>query len=228
MQTNRKSALIAGMALIIMALAAVFSFGYAHNSLVIPNQPDITVSNLKSSKSLFILEILGWILILLCDIAVSVALYVFFKNENRKLALHTAATRIIYSAILGTAIFFLGRILFVLKDTEIINNVVMSDLNSFKNTWSFGLIVFGVHLILLGVLSLQSKFIHRFWGVLLFFSGACYFLIHSTLQIFPEYESQVQTAEMILSLPMAFAEIGFAIWLLAFGGKPKIIYRNLT
>jgi hypothetical protein len=228
MQTNRKSALIAGIAIITMALAAVFSFGYAHNLLVIPNQPDITLSNLKTSKSLFILEILGWMIILLCDIIVAVALYVYFKNENRKLALYTAAARLIYSAILGVAIFFLLRILFLLNDSENFAGTVMSNLDSFKTTWSFGLIIFGIHLFLLGLLAIKSRLIHNIWGILLIFAGISYSFIHASNFLFPEFESQIKTAEMVLSVPMAFAEIGFAIWLFARGGKPKIIYRNLS
>ena len=125
MKTNRKPAIIAGTALIIMAVAAAFSFGFVHSSLIIPANPEATVKNLKSSETLFMLEILGWILILLCDIIVAVALYVFFKNENRKLAFYTAAARLIYSAILGVAIFFLLRILFLPNDSENFAGTVM-------------------------------------------------------------------------------------------------------
>ena len=35
----------------------------------------------------------------------------------------------------------------------------------------------------------------------------------------PPFESPIANAEMILSLPMAIAEIGFAFWLLIRGGK---------
>jgi hypothetical protein len=226
MKSNRKSALIAGIYLIIMAVAAGFTFGYAHNSLVIPENPEATLSNLQSSKTLFVAEIFGWSLILLCDIVVSFALYFFFKNENQKLASYAAVARLIYSAILGVAIFYLAQILSLFSRTNNTANEVMANLESFKTYWSFGLIIFGIHLSLLGTLALKSKLIRNFWGVLLIFAGISYSLIHSFYFLFPDLESNIKTAETILSLPMAFSEISFAFWLIIRGGKPKILYQN--
>lgn len=227
MNTQRKSALIAGIALLLMAVAAGFAFGYAHNLLVIPENPEATLSNLQSSKILFVTEIIGWVLILLCDIVVSFALYFFFKYENQKLASYTAAARLIYSAILGVAIFYLAQILSLLSRTNNAANEVMSNLESFKTYWSFGLIIFGIHLSLLGTLTFKSKFIHNSWGVLLIFAGISYSLIHSSYFLIPEFGSYIKTAENILSIPMAVAEIGFAFWLIIRGGKPRIVFRNI-
>ncbi|MBN2774257.1 MAG: DUF4386 domain-containing protein, partial [Prolixibacteraceae bacterium] len=97
MKTERKSALIAGFALILMAVAAAFSFGYVHNSLVVPGNTESTVNNLKSSGLLFKAEIMGWTLILILDVVVAWALYNFFRNENRKLSAAMAWLRIVYS-----------------------------------------------------------------------------------------------------------------------------------
>ena len=157
MKPTRKSALVAGIALLVMAVAAGFTYGYIHNTLVVPGNSEATLNNLESHQFLFTLEILGWIFILLCDVVVAWALYVFFRNENRRLSLFTAATRIIYSAILGAAIYYLIQV----NGTESVN-IVMSYLHNFENTWSLGLIIFGFHLFLLGALVLKSKRIHNF------------------------------------------------------------------
>lgn len=226
MTTYRKSALIAGIALIIMAAMAAFSFGYVHNSLVIPGDSEATFSNLKASKSLFQMEVIGWVIILICDIAVSLALYFFFRNENRKLSFNTAAARLVYSAILGLAIFYLLQMLNLLGATENFTDIVFSKLSAFKTAWSFGLIIFGIHLFLLGMLAYKSKLIHNFWGILLIFAGISYSLIHASYSIFPDFESQIKMAENVLSAPMAIAETGFAIWLIIRGGKPKVIFQK--
>lgn len=233
MKTNRKFALIAGIALIFMAVAAAFSYGYVHNTLVIPGNPETTVSNLKSNRLLFMIEVLGWHFILLCDAVVAWALYNFFKNENRKLSLLTAGLRVVYTAILGVAIFHFIYILKILNGTftiasESVNQKVMFHLKSFETIWSFGLIIFGFHLLLLGFLVLKSKTIHNIWGITLLFAALSYILIHSSKLLLPEFESQVKTIEMMLSLPMAFGEIGFAVWLIIRGGKPKTVYRYIT
>ena len=226
MTTTRKPALIAGISLMVMAIAAGLSFGYIHSSLVIPTDAEVTVNNLKESKALFRIEVFGWILILVCDIAVALALYFFFKNENRELSFFTAAARLVYSAILGFAIFFLVQILNLLGGTADITGAVMSKLNAFKTAWSYGLIIFGIHLVLLGLLVLQSKLIHNFWGILLIFAGISYSFIHVSNFLFLDFETQIKAIEAILSLPMAVAEIGFAFWLIIRGGKPRTLFQK--
>jgi len=226
MTTTRKSALIAGISLIVMAFAAGFSFGYIHSSLVNPVDAEATVNNLLASKALFQMEVFGWIIILICDIVVALALYFFFKNEDRELSFFAATARLVYSAILGFAIFYLIQILNLLGENDDIAGSVMSKFDAFKAAWSYGLIIFGIHLFLLGLLALKSKFIRSFWGILLLFAGISYSFIHTSNFLFPEYESQLKTAEMILSLPMTVAEVGFAVWLIIRGGKPRTVFQK--
>ncbi len=231
MKTQRISALTTGTALIIMAVAAIFTFGYIHNSLVIPGDATSTVQNLQTSRTLFKVEIFGWLYIFILDAIVAAALYVFFKDENRKLALATAGLRFVYTAILGLAIFNLSGILEVLNGNLVfpsdeINSTVINALDSFTKTWTLGLIVFGFHLLVLGILALKTRYIHRFFGIFLSFAGVSYIVISSLKILFPEFESQIKTAEMILSIPMALGELGFAFWLIFRGGKPVILFRN--
>ena len=230
MITNRKFALLAGVALLVMAVTAAFSFGYAHNTLVIPGNPHATVQNLKSNELLFISEILGWHIILLCDILVAWALFHFFKNENRKLSVFASGLRFVYSAILGVAILNFIYILKIVNGNveiapEIADQEIMHFFKSFEIQWSFGLIIFGFHLLLLGLLAFKSKDIHRFWGILLIFAAVSYIIIHSVKFLLPEFESQIKFVENVLSLPMAFGEIGFAFWLIFRGGKPVVNYE---
>ncbi len=230
MKTSRKSALTAGFALVVMAAVAAFTYGYAHNVLVIPNNPEETFNLLNSSRILFRTEILGWFLILILDVVVTWALYSFFKNENKKLSIFTAGLRIIFVIIFAVAFYNFISILEILYQNpalvpQLASRQIMNHLNSFESTWSFALIIFGFHLISLGVLSFKSQSIHNVWGILLVFAGASYSLIHGTKVLFPAFENQIKTAEMILSLPMAFGEIGFAFWLIFRGGKHKIKYK---
>jgi hypothetical protein len=174
---------------------------------------------------------LGWQLILVLDVIVAWGLYQFFKNENRKLSAITAGFRIVFVVVFGVAIFNLFPILKITNgnpesSTELMNQRILSHLNSFENIWSIALIIFGFHLLFLGILAIKSKPINRFWGISLVFAAISYILINSFHQILPDYESQITTAEMILSLPMAFGEVGFAFWLVFRGGKNQVLYRR--
>lgn len=90
-----------------MAIAAYFSYGYVHGSLVVQGDPSATLNNLRSSNMLFRAEIFGWLLILICDIVVAWAFYLILKPIDKKLSLLGAWFRLIYSAILGIAILSL-------------------------------------------------------------------------------------------------------------------------
>ena len=142
-----------------------------------------------------------------------------------------AWVRVIYSGILGLAIINLIQILQILNRVTGSVSIaktwqIMNHFFAFENTWSLSLILFGVHLLLLGVLVFQSKRIHLLWGILLIIAAISYIGIHSAKQLFPEFDGLIKTAETILMLPMTLGEIGFAFWLVIRGGKPKIIYSN--
>ncbi len=221
MKTKRKAAMAAGVALIVMSVAAAFAYGYVHNTLFIAENPQESFTNLQSNAMLFGAEIITWLLILLCDLVVALALYFFFKKVNERLSAATALVRIFYSAILGFAIYFLSLIF---GETNV--DRIMFLLHNFENTWSIGLILFGLHLFMLGLLVIQSKSVPDLWGILLLFAAVSYSFVHSSKLFFPEFDAVITTVEMVLSIPMAVAEIGFAIWLLLKGGKEKTVYQS--
>ncbi|WP_417611951.1 DUF4386 domain-containing protein [Owenweeksia hongkongensis] len=210
-------AIIAGASLLLMAITAGFSFGYAHSQIVQLGDANTTLQNLLNSKGLFQAEILGWCLILVLDVIVAWALYHFFKSVNKSISALTAWIRIIYSIILGMAIAQLMNICNLFTETnEVTAQLVMHHFQSFENIWTLGLIVFGFHLIGLGYLALKSRL--RFWGVLLIVAGFSYSLV-CTLKQFQSLESLAANLEIILSIPMTVGELGFAVWLLIRGKK---------
>jgi hypothetical protein len=73
MKSKRKSALTAGISLIIIALAAFFSYGFVHGSIVVQGDASATFNNIMSSNMLFKAGILGWLIILILDIVVAKA-----------------------------------------------------------------------------------------------------------------------------------------------------------
>ena len=93
----KTAALTAGTSLIITALAAFFSYGYAHGTLVNFEDAGATLDNLMSSSMLFKAEILGWLIVLICDIIVAWAFYVFLKPYHYHLSLLGAWFRLIYN-----------------------------------------------------------------------------------------------------------------------------------
>ncbi len=227
---EKKHGVIAGISLIIMAVTAGFAFGYAHNKLV-TNSPDITLNNLTANKTLFFAELSGWSLIFITDLIVAISLYYFFRKTSKQVSIITAGIRIVYTLLLGISILQLFKIIPVLS----VDNIIAEELTIYETTlhlqqfeklWSVGLIIFGLHLIGLGYLSVKSKSVPSLFGYLLYFAGVCYSFLHSSRQSNFFDTAAINSIENILALPMALAEILLAFWLIYNGLKKSPLKSN--
>lgn len=225
--SQRKSALTAGLSLVIMALAAFFSYGFVHGSLVVQGDAGATFDNILSSSSLFKSEILGWVIILIADVLVAWALYVYLEPLNKSLSVLAAWLRLIYSAILGIAIMSLIVVLLLSRHmddlssfkVEQIQALMMLGFEAFEAIWSVGLILFGGHLLIVGYVAFKSVGIPKIISLLLLLAGIGYMLIHLGETLLPEYEGVISVLNLVFTLPMVVGELGFGVWLLFRGGR---------
>ncbi|MGE7675260.1 DUF4386 domain-containing protein [Lysinibacillus sp. NPDC094403] len=223
---RRKSALIGGTALIIMALAAFFSYGFVHENLVLHENASATFNNLKSSIRLFKAEIFGWIIILITDIIVTWAFYIFLEPINRSLALLAAWLRLTYTTILGIAIL---NLVFVLLLSNGTNNLTfnidqlqahtMLFLEAFETIWAIDLIIFGGHLLVISYIAFKSSEIPKVISILLLIAAIGYIIINLCITFFSQYDVIISILKLIFNVPMVLGELGFGIWLLIRGGK---------
>jgi len=232
MSTNkRRNALIAGISLLVMAIAAGFSYGYVYGNTILEEDPQATYHQLRLLASQFYAGLGGWILIFLTDLIVAWTLYLFFRDVNRNLSLMTALVRFAYAAFLGFALVHLFRIIPFIRGAETTvaetaGQQILTLAGLFTGIWSLGLMIFGIHLIGLGLLSMRSVSVPRWLGILLLFAGASYFLLNFAVSVFPGSERAVAAVEKILSVPMALGEILFALWLIIRGGKAGSVSRK--
>ncbi len=86
----RRAALIAGLGLFIMVIAAPFAELYVYPKLIVAGNAAETAKNIISNKALFISCIFGYLVTFICDVLVAWALYVLLKPVNENLSLLTA------------------------------------------------------------------------------------------------------------------------------------------
>lgn len=208
-----------GYSLILMAVVAGFSIGYAFPKFFDVNQLEITHSNLSGNLQLYLSMLIGIVLIIILDILISWTIYQFFKNDNKKVALMSFILRIIYAAIFGVATYFLFANLGQGNNNELLN----SNFNSFETVWTLGLIVFGLHLLAVGILMKFHRNIPKALWILTLIAGIFYVVVHILKLMLPQLSEFTETLNNILALPMALGELGLAIWLIIKGGKPKSI-----
>ncbi|MEI4831573.1 DUF4386 domain-containing protein [Bacillus sp. FJAT-53711] len=226
---QRKYALTAGILLIIMALVSFFSYGFAHASLVVKGNASATFHNIMSSNILFKAEIFGWIIILISDIVVAWAFYIFLKPIHKNLSLLGAWLRLTYATILGIAILNLIFALLLTKHTDYLSLFktdqlqaqMMLFLEAFQSIWSIGLIIFGGHLMVVGYVAFKSNSIPKVISILLLLASIGYIVIHLCNTFLPEYDGVISILNLVFSVPMIAGELGFGIWLLFKGGKVR-------
>ncbi|WP_226584545.1 DUF4386 domain-containing protein [Halobacillus litoralis] len=223
---QRQSSLIAGISLLIMTFAAFFSYGYAHSTLIIPEDALETLENIQVFSTLFHYEILSWVLIILLDIIVAWAFYICLRPVHAEYSLLAGWVRLLYTAILAAAVSQLvTAYIIALENTgasmETSASQVMTRINAFETIWSIGLIVFGVHLLLVGLITFKSSSIPKVISTLLIIAGVSYMLVHVLKSFFPLIQNVTSIIEMTLMLPMTIGELGFGLWLLVKGIKAR-------
>jgi magnesium-transporting ATPase (P-type) len=214
---NRRIAIITGISLILMAVIAGFSIGYAYPEFYKPEQLESFKSNILNNQVLYNNMLIGILIILILDLLVSYTLYKYFENDNRKISLASAIIRMIYTLIFGIATFYLTK-----NINEVTSQSINTNFQSFELIWNSGLIIFGFHILLVGALMKLHRRIPKILWYLTIIAGVSYIFVHILKLTSPNSEF-VMNLEMILALPMALGELGLSVWLLIKGGKkPRV------
>ncbi len=167
----QRSALTAGLSLLLMTILSILIF------------PSLQATTL---------HITGIAAIIILDVIVALALYLFLKPANQRLSLWTAVFRIVYALIFVVAL------------------IKMPNLDAFNHVWERGLLVFGFHLLLLGILITQTKYVPNWIGYLVLIASAGYII--DSLGTFWDYSWQIGMFTFI-------GELIFMLWLLTKGRK---------
>lgn len=165
------AALFTGLALLTMAiLAPIAAFGVIEN-LRVPGDTEATAALIRESASLFRIATVMLLLVAILDVIVAWGLYLVLKPVNRSISLLGAWFRLVYTAIFGVGIVNLLHTL-IAAQTDPARTLFF--LRAFDLTWQAGLVIFGIHLLVVGGLSWRSGYIPRLLGALLLLAGAGY------------------------------------------------------
>lgn len=223
----RTAARVAGVGYVVLFVLGVFANFIVKEGLVVPGDAHATAAKIAESEGLFRLGMVAFLAIFFLDVFVAWALYIVFRSANRDLSLLTAWFRIVYTIFLGAALVHSFQALQLLRDsgpftvieTSQRNAQALLALDSFESTWLIGLAAFGIHLILLGGLVLQSRYAAKALGYVLIVAGVAYLtdtLAHMALGNYNNYETLFIT---IVAIPAVVAEGWFGLWLLLRAAK---------
>jgi hypothetical protein len=216
--TLRQAALIAGFAYLLNPVSyAEFSIW---PRLVIPGHIDQTVANIAAHHGLFLAGLFFYLINFIEDIVIAWALYVLLTPVNQALSLLAALFRLMYTSIAFVGAFNLATVYRMLTTPEYLSTFGAAPLNAqvdlllhmFRYDYALGIVIFGIHLLLVGYLIFRSRYMPAWLGVILMINGAGWMVSNLRPYLYPN-------ANLGYIFITYFGEIIFMLWLLIRGWK---------
>ena len=200
--------------------AAMFAEVFVRGKLVV-GDPAVTWRNIAASEPLWRLGVVANVSVTLCDIAVATLLYLLLRPVSRPAALTAAFFRLAYSAAMAAnAVFLLGPLGLlggaagsgaVAAQSQ---TLIMYSLQLHAAGFQVALVLFGIHLALVGGLIARSTYLPRLIGAALVVAGSCYVANSVIGMLTPPLAHSLFPW---LLLPGFVAEASLTLWLLIAG-----------
>jgi hypothetical protein len=212
----RQSGLVAGIGLLVMAVLSGFGIFVAGAGLVTPDDAAKTVEDISASEGLFRWGVLSLYGVVVLDVVVAWALFRFFSPVRIGLARLAAWFRLAYAAVFMLAIGQLTGLADLVTaqrysgvfTAEQIQGQTLLKVDAFDDLWMAGLILFGVHLAIVGYLAYVSGYVPKLLGVLLVVAGAGYIFDGAASTVLASPPGSVATFTFL-------GEFLLAVWLVA-------------
>jgi Domain of unknown function (DUF4386) len=219
--SRRRAARIAGVSYLAMFVLAIFANFFVREGLIEPGDAAGTIANIEGSMGLFRLGLLAFVVIFVLDVVVAWALHVVFRGVNRDISLATAWFRLLYTALLGVALVSMFQVIQLLAGDSLgfltheqASAQTMIELTSFESAWLVGLVAFGIHLAMLGLLIVRSGLVARALGYVLVVAGLAYVLDTLARGMLTDYEAVGGLFLLAVALPSMIGEGWLGLWLL--------------
>ncbi len=212
---------IAGVLFLISIVAGGFGELYVPTVLIVSGDATATANNVIASDFLFRMGFASYLVEAVCDIALTLILYVLLRPVGRELALLTAFFRLVGTAIFAASELFYFAPAFILGGADYLKSFSPDQLNTLAYVslrmyvyggglfFAFG----GVGSILLGYLIFRSGYLPKILGALMALGGLGFVIRSFALALVPASAS----LGVILLLPTGLAMLSLTGWLLVRG-----------
>jgi hypothetical protein len=207
----RRASIVAGTGYLLLSILAGFGNYGVLAHLVTTGNAIQTANAVTASKGLFVLGIASLVAVAVLDVIVALALARIFSPVSKRLSRLAAGLRIAYAGVFALAIYQLVGVLHVLGNA----NQVLHGVSAFDNIWNGGLMLFGLHLLVLGYLAYRSGYVPKWLGILIAVAGFGYFF-DSVASVF-----SLGLTTKIASLTF-IGEVALILWLLIKGRHIKL------
>lgn len=206
----------AGVAYIVVIVAAGFAQGGVRERLIVDGNAAETAANILEHAFLFKFGLASDLLAFMADAFVAVLLWYVLRPAGRTLATAAAAFRLIAHPAIGSLNLLNHYMaLEVLQHPELVPGSAPDLALQFMDLHNMGYLIagafFGVHLILTGILMARMRyFFPRLLAVLVGLAGVAYLAETFGMVLYPSAEAVWVGAVMVFAVA---AEVPLAFWL---------------
>jgi Domain of unknown function (DUF4386) len=205
--TGRRSrpALVAGGGIVAMAALAGLVAAAGPTGLLTGGDSGATVRDIAASPGSLWFGVASLTLVAVLDVAVAWGLFRVFATTGLGLARLAAWSRVAYAAVFAVAI---GQ----LADVPGAGTTAVSELADFHDVWQLALVLFGLHLVLVGRLAYSSRLVPRPVAVLVALAGLGYLIDSIGDWVVSDFSISVGAFTSV-------GELALGVWLVAKGAQ---------
>lgn len=225
MQSNKRTARIAGLLYLIVVLTGIFSLAYVPSQIDTTGDAAATVRNIVAHEYLFRLGIVAGLICYTAFLLLPLALYRLLSPYGKQPAVLMVAFAVVSVPIAIAATLDKFEVLTLLSGADYLQAFGVEELQA-RVMWSLdaygdGLLVtqifWGLWLLPFGYLVFKSGILPRTLGILLMLGCFGYLINFTGRVLFPGYaESGIAG---FVRLPAALGEMGICLWLLVMGAR---------
>lgn len=214
---------LTGLAYLCIAILGGFAFFSMSERLHVAGDAMATAQNITDNLSLFRAGIAAYLLTLVLDVLVAWMLYRLFVDAGGAYTRLVIWMRLAYVYIHGAAILDLVAILHLVDSdpATLTGNApaIAAHMQQHLDGFLLSLILFGMHLILLGALIVRSAELPRLIGVLLIGSGLAYILDGFAFVLLADYAAFYTLTQTGIATIAVLGEFSLLLWLLIRGTR---------
>ena len=206
---------ITGVLFLLSMLGGFFGEAYVPSKLIVSRDAAATARNVTESDSLFRIGFASYLIEAICDIALSLTLYILLRPVRNDLALLAAFFGLVSTTLFGVAeMFYFGASVIVRSagfSPDERNALALLSLKAYGYGGEVFMALYGIAALIRGYLIYRSRYLPKFLGVLLMLAGVGFVIKNFTLVLAPAYASD------IFLLPMFLAALSMTLWFLIKG-----------
>lgn len=203
----RNAALVVGIAFVVSALIVTLVDDFILGNFVVPGDTAALAGDIRADPSLLVFAAIGYLIVLVLDSMIGLALYVVLRPAGKHLAMLTGALRLLYAGILTAGVLGL---LFQLVDVF-----------DYASIRLLGYLFFAAHIFALGFSVLRSTYIPSSLGALLIVASLSYAAFFVDVRL-------SEAVGMLIMLTMAIAELALSVWLVMARNRLEIESGSLA